>query len=307
MTVSFLSDLARERILGPQPGESETILPPLAADLIRGEIAGQAVTEVPLRQCTSLARKPLAMRCLEATATFETSRTPPHCYGVAAGNFDGMGMSWGALQWNPGTGTLQALMLDIEARHPGLIVKHLGDLGGSMLDVFRSTTDRKKHIAWAESFQTRTANGSLVITGQPEAAFMALGLQPEVQAAQMRSAAGYYRRALSWMQPLGVQSERAVALLFDIAVQNGSIGEQTWDAIMEAQKAVPVLSERRTQQWEAAVLRSVARLRAEAALPRWRENVLARKMALADGYGIVHRRTYREEDFDIQLAVGSLE
>jgi hypothetical protein len=67
-----------------------------------------------------------------------------------------------------------------------------------------------------------------------------------------------YQEALTWCGAYGVASERAVALLFDIRVQNGSR------------------------------LRAIANRRAEAASPRWIEDVRTRKLTIAEGIGTVH-------------------
>jgi hypothetical protein len=88
----------------------------------------------------------------------------------------------------------------------------------------------------------------------------------------------------------GVQSERAVALMFDIKVQNGSI-----NAVVQAQiqrdfaNLDPLLS---ADDLEVARLQIVANRRAEAANPRWVEDVRARKLTIANGSGNVHGRQY---------------
>jgi hypothetical protein len=51
---------------------------------------------------------PLAGRSLALTGSFETGKLPPDCFSALAGDFDGQGLSFGALQWNIEQGSLQA-------------------------------------------------------------------------------------------------------------------------------------------------------------------------------------------------------
>src|SRR5690606_29417319 len=62
--------------------------------------------------------RPVGYRCLALTGSFESSTNPPDCFSAITGDFDGQGISFGALQWNLGQGTLQPLLARMVERHP---------------------------------------------------------------------------------------------------------------------------------------------------------------------------------------------
>jgi hypothetical protein len=116
----------------------------------------------------------------------------------------------------------------------------------------------------------------------------------------MKYAGQLHQAANDLCRVYGMWSERAVALLFDIKVQNGSI-----NAVVEAQirrdfaALDPSLSR---EDLEVARLRAIANRRAEAADPRWVEDVRSRKLTIANGGGSVHGRTYDlEAQYGIRL------
>ena len=78
---------------------------------------------LPGQQAAGLAiavHQSLSVRCLALTASFETSTFPPDCFCGIAGNFDGQGLSFGALQWNLGQGTLQPMVHRFLSDHSDL-------------------------------------------------------------------------------------------------------------------------------------------------------------------------------------------
>lgn len=93
--------------------------------------------------------------------------------------------------------------------------------------------------------------------------------------------------------------------MFDIAVQNGGIS-----ALVRAQIEQDVEREGPWDDREAeevSRLRIVASRRAEAANPRWVEDVRARKLCIADGAGMVHGGYYDLEGrYGIRLVRASL-
>jgi hypothetical protein len=109
-----------------------------------------------------------------------------------------------------------------------------------------------------------------------------------------------FQRALAMCQEYEVWSERAVALMFDIVTQNGSIKPVTKAQIRADIRMLPAtLSE---QDLEVRKLESVANRRAEAANARWVDDVRRRKLCIARGEGVVHGIAYNlEEQFGIRL------
>jgi peptidoglycan hydrolase-like protein with peptidoglycan-binding domain len=244
----------------------------------------------------ALASEPLAMRCLALTASFETGAPPPECFATGSGDFDGQGMSYGALQWNLGQGTLQALLQDLDRSSPGVLDDVFGDEAGALRTVL--ARPRAEQLAWVRAIQAPTRRR----LDEPwQGYFRALGRRPECQAAQVRAARAYHDAALELCRAFGLRSERAVALAFDICVQNGSISKETAARIRADFRAAPGLD-------EAGRLEIVANRRADAARPQWREDVRRRKLAIARGSGTVHGRHYElARDYAITLADAPLD
>src|SRR5947199_28393 len=61
----------------------------------------------------ALASASVGERCLALTGTFETGAQPPDCFCGVTGDFDGMGISFGVLQWNLGQNSLQPLLIEM--------------------------------------------------------------------------------------------------------------------------------------------------------------------------------------------------
>ena len=66
---------------------------------------------------STMLNQPAALRCLALTSSFETGSMPPECFCGITGDFDGQGISFGALQWNLGQGSLQPLLQEMFENH----------------------------------------------------------------------------------------------------------------------------------------------------------------------------------------------
>ena len=97
----------------------------------------------------------------------------------------------------------------------------------------------------------------------------------------------------------GLRSERGLALMFDIRVQNGSISDVVRAQIQQDFARLEPSADRDAQ--EVAQLRIIANRRAEAANPQWVEDVRARKLTIANGEGTVHGGHY---DLGGQYGIG---
>jgi hypothetical protein len=88
--------------------------------------------------------------------------------------------------------------------------------------------------------------------------------------------------------------------MFDISVQNGSISSATEAIIRQDFAAFP--NDLSPMDLEVAKMRSIANRRAEAANPKFIEDVRVRKLTIANGQGTVHGVTRNlEQDFGIRL------
>jgi hypothetical protein len=228
----------------------------------------------------------VADRCLALTGSFETGTQPPDCYCGITGDFDGQGISFGALQWNIGQGTLQPLLQDMFAQHQDIC----GDIFHEHVDTVRSMGEATKseQIEFSRSIQTQGR-----IQEPWRGMLRALGRTPEFQSIQSRRAKKYYDAAIQMCSDYGLNSERAVALFFDIVVQNGSISSLVKSQIMADIKQLPAASR---EENEVAKMRIIANRRAAAARPQFVDDVRTRKLTIANGSGTVHGIFYDLED-----------
>src|SRR5207253_8685255 len=117
------------------------------------------------------------------------------------------------------------------------------------------------------------------IQPQWESAFKALGEAPEVQEIENTHAQHYWEAGLHFANAFTLQSERGLALCFDIAVQN----RVTDGMITEVQQKIGsgAVSEPEKMQ-------IIAHVVADHANPIYYNDVLKRKMTFATGQGTVH-------------------
>jgi len=200
-------------------------------------------------------------------------------WGRVAGNFDGQILSFGPLQWNIGQGTLQKLLKSIKKE---TLEKHLGkDFVGALYN------------GTLKDFVIKNVLVGKGVKREWSIKFANLAKEKETIEAFKISANNYFRRAQLLCEELGFESERALALCFDIAVQNGAPRR---DHINEYNKRIKVVNPK--YEWEK--LKVLAYVVADLANPRWRNDVLSRKLSIAVGEGVVHGHKFNlKEDFDI--------
>ncbi len=239
----------------------------------------------------SLSGATLTRRCLTLTGGFETSSADlPGCFAGISGDFDGQGISFGVAQWNIGQGSLQPLLNETMAKHPDVMREVFQDNLDALRDMLGAP--KAQQLAWARSIQTPDHG---IISEPWRSQFRMLGRTPQFQAIQVDAAEEIYQTALRWCARYGLITERAVALMFDIRVQNYSISPATEELIRSDFATL-------SPDDEAAKLRSIANRRAEAANSRYREDVRLRKLTIANGGGTVHGRKYDlERQFGIRL------
>jgi hypothetical protein len=243
---------------------------------------------------SKLLAEPVSYRCLALTGSFETTSAPPECFCGITGDFDGQGISFGALQWNFGQGSLQPLLKRMITTQRGVCEGVFHEYLPVLEAVLASS--REEQFAFCRSVQdTRHA-----VVEPWRGMFKALGRTPEFQAIQTEEIRGVHARAQKLAADYGLSSERAVALMFDIIVQNGSISEVVKAQIhADFAQLPPAL---KPAERELARMRIVAQRRASAARPQFVADVLSRKMTIAEGSGMVHGLFYDLEDqFGLRL------
>lgn len=227
----------------------------------------------------------LSSRCLALTGSFETGQLAPDCFAAVTGNFDGQGMSFGALQWNFRQGTLQPLLIEMFDSHHDIAMKIFGDDLDPLVKAVKEGKDAS--VAFAISIQEQREK---TLTIHWRQMFRQLGLTSEFQAIETKGAADYHRKGVRLCRDYGLWTQRGLALMFDIAVQNGGISDKIMAMISRDVAGLkPDLS---PQDMEVQKMRIVANRRAEAANPAFVEDVRKRKLCIAEGKGIVHGIAY---------------
>lgn len=243
----------------------------------------------------TITQKPLAHRCLALTGSFETGRMIPDCFAGLSGDFDGQGMSFGVLQWNFGQGSLQPLLKEMNAEHSGLLREIFAEEYEPLIDVLEAGYDDQ--MVWVRSIQHPIKH---YIYEPWQGFFKTLGRTGEFQNIQTGHALTLYQKSLDLGKEYDLWSERAVALMFDIKVQNGSIRKPVRQQIeRDFSRINPDLDR---EALEVERMRIIAKRRAEASKPEWVEDVRSRKLCCANGKGIVHGINYHlEGQFEITL------
>lgn len=236
---------------------------------------------------TTLKRKMLAL-----TSFYETSTTEPDNYGVTAGNFDGAGISWGAIQFNFGKteqyNTLSPIWQDLINNNPavtkGAFTKQTD------YDLWRNLILRNNYTELKTFAKKITDPTNEHKVKEPwKTYFMNLGRTLEAQDRQLQGAERYYKQAKMWKDEFGLWSRRGYALLFDISVQSGGIKPDTMNLVKaDFQRLSPTLSR---EQLETEKMRIIANRRADAVDSEWRPSYRERKLAIANGSGNVYRGT----------------
>lgn len=241
-----------------------------------------------------IAAEPVESRCVAITGAFETNAGPPDCFAGVSGDFDGQGLSVGVCQWNFGQDSLQPLLSSMLTKHDAVARAVFQDHYPVLAAALASPKDDL--MAFARSIQHPVTHR----VDEPWRGMLkALGRTPEFQKIQVVAAGRLLKTARAMCREYGLKSERALALMFDIVVQNGSIQPLVKARIQKDFDALPADLE--ADALEVERMRIVAVRRAEAANPRWVEDVRARKLCLANGAGKVHGVDY---DLEGQFGIG---
>lgn len=217
----------------------------------------------------------LKCKCLTLTSTFEGG------WNAVAGNFDGQGLSFGPLQWNLGQGTLQPLLRDMA--DGGLELKHCCG------EAFQQAC---LHGNIETFIQTHCLQDNGGVKPEWDRKLRALAVTRTARTLFVRAAEMYFRKAELACKTLGFSSERAFALCFDIAVQNGGVRKK------HLQLYHARLSPQLTEEWQK--LKLLAQVVADCASPRWRQDVLSRKLALALGGTEISGKRVHGHEFDLE-------
>lgn len=219
-------------------------------------------------------------KCLAITSAFEGAGP-----GTVSDARDGQGWSVGSIQWNFGRGTVQGLLQSMHAAGPATFsrccTQRVAQQGGDLVDLSGAllaacALPAAEGVAWCKAREDAQ--------GRPlehwRAAFAALGAEPGFQAIEAAHTGSYMASAEGYMAQFGFTTERALSLLFDICVQEGSI-------------TPPSLARFRATESGSERDRLVELARAVGPQAgQWAADVESRKLCIAYGTGTVHDRAY---------------
>jgi hypothetical protein len=218
-------------------------------------------------------------RAILVTAGFETSGDPNQ---QVTENFDGAGLSFGPMQVNFGTGTLQELFKRFQMADERALKRCFGDLYDEWAGVLRMS--RSKQIAWADARSTGAGKSDF---SQPwKGCLQAVGREPRFRRETLGYAYDSYGRklvvALNWLgglAPIKIDHFRCLSALYDLCVQQGSLNK--------AHTAIRKRFEREQPQDQFALVRMAVEERGRSASTRWRADCISRRLS------ILQREPYR--------------
>jgi peptidoglycan hydrolase-like protein with peptidoglycan-binding domain len=214
-------------------------------------------------------------RALQLTAAFEG-----HGFGLAKGNFDGAGITWGIIGFTLRHGEVGRIIQEAQQQDPALVSNAFGADAEELLRLL--TLPMSDQLSWADQHSIGTLRGGLMEPWRTH--FQAFGDQPAVQAIQLRHVAqNYFQPATATAARYGLKSELGLTLCFDIHVQDGGINPKAAAAISAQLDPGAPEPDRRV-----LIAKSVAAL----ARPEYRADVEARKLTIASGTGSVHGVVY---------------
>lgn len=232
---------------------------------------------------------------------YETSLHTPASFGAVSGNFDGAGGSYGIIQFNWKSGTVQPIFTS-------MITNYAADLQGAFtvtadyntfLDVVQNRTTADQ-INWGDSISDPTNKQKVL---EPwNTYFKNLGNYQSYQDLQMNACGPYFDNAKTWTGNYKCWSRRGYSLLFDIAVQYGGISAAADTDINNFITSLDTVTPTLTPELrELRSLRYIAWRTAQDHAGTYYQSSLDRKMAIANGAGVVYGGNVSTQDYDLIL------
>jgi peptidoglycan hydrolase-like protein with peptidoglycan-binding domain len=223
---------------------------------------------------------PIFERCLQVTASFEGTG-----FTLVVGNFDGAGITWGIIGFTLVGGELGAVLSTINQRRPDLFTQAFGHDADEILQISGPGTSAADKAAWADSISRGSKKYNVAEPWRTY--FHDLGSYRDVQKIQMdRARDVYWKIATRDVHDLALGEELDFLLMYDIAVQNG--GMRSKSRLKKAQDAIA----QQNPTSAGAKREIIAQVVADTITSSFKQDVLKRKMTIADGQGAVHGAAY---------------
>ena len=227
---------------------------------------------------------PAELKAVQITSTFETGKRGGF-YGLS-GNFDGYGISFGLVNWNIGSGSLQPLLRDFASEQRARWNDIFGSDAASFLAVItpkgNAATKKQLRFAIDEMNTSREVKGKRKWSVKEPwvTYFKKLSEDSAFQAIQVRYVRTLLNRGREFCEQYGLQSEMAYAFMFDAVSSHGM-----WWPTKKNQRRTGAGAPRRAQhparQGERSRIRGVARDRRRTC--RHLGRALARQREAAQG------------------------
>ncbi|MCM8918690.1 MAG: hypothetical protein LC540_01220 [Candidatus Thiodiazotropha sp.] len=213
---------------------------------------------------------------MKVTAAFETSGDP---YLQVTGNFDLAGLSFGPIQCNLKSGTLQELFRRMRGEDEHRLQRCFDNEDD--YKIFWKVLDgsRKKAIIWADGLSTGTGKHGF---SQPWKGYLqAVGREKLFREVMLRYAYDKYGKllmsALAFLRgvsPIPINNLRCLAALYDMGVQQGSLSK--------AHNAIKRRVAAEQPADEFSLTRIAVEERAKKASSRWRADCLSRRLCILE-------------------------
>jgi len=249
---------------------------------VTNKSSNQTISPVKLPASNSMKKTALAV-----TSWYETSSSSKEAFGTSSGNFDGAGLSFGALQYNFGSNTLQPIMIKMINNHND-IVKMAFNSDMNSYNIFVDVVKNKsktEQIAWGDSISNPKNKYQVV---EPwKTYFKNLGMTKECVDEQIQASKWYYDQSEKYYKTFGLWTKRGYALMFDIFVQSGAISDKTRDLILNDFKKINTKN-LTNKQIETRKLNIIVERRSADVPEQWKKAWKSRKSVIANGSGNVY-------------------
>lgn len=219
----------------------------------------------------------LAFDCgVRVTAAFETSGDP---FQQVTGNFDGAGLSFGPIQCNLKTGTLQELFRRMRGEDARRLQRCFGN-DADYLAFWRILDgSRSAAVQWADQLSSGRYKHSFA---QPWKGYLqTVGKDLLFQKVMLRYAYDKYGKLLMaslafarGISTIRIDNLRCLAALYDMGVQQGSLHKAHTQIRRRVQQEKP--------EDQFALTRILVEERAKKASPRWRADCLSRRLCILE-------------------------
>lgn len=223
-------------------------------------------------------------KAIAITSTLETGQRGG--FSGLSGNFDGMGISFGLVNWNVGAGSLQNLLRDFAKAFPTRWQAVFGPHAAAFAALIRAS-DRQA-VAAQLAFSIREMNVKLGkkwhVKDPWKSYFARLAADTEFQKIQVRYARNLLERADYFCRYFNLRSERAFCFMFDAVASHGkwwltkeTNGVQRRRLLLKQKLTFLQLGHLGASVPEDAKLNAVAETLRDTSLDRWKERVYLRK------------------------------